>query len=327
MNMILRYPTEADEQAVRAIHARLVEEDNFEFLQWDAPWGEILERIRKDAAGEDLPESWVPADFLLAEVDGEIVGRASIRHRVDTEYLLNANGHVGYGVAPEHRRRGYAQAILHAALARCRDLGITQVLVTCDDTNVGSARVIESCGGVLEDIRTFAGGPPKRRYWIDAEGAGRVMLRSARAGDASDMCTVQNRIFEAGLRRHPATEDGIRDNYLSHEHTVSLTVAEKDGEVVGFQSLKKAWPGNPYGVEPGWGIIGTHIRPDAGRAGLGRRLWARSLRAAQEAGLEHIDAHIGATSEGALAYYQAMGFVPFENLGDAIRHRFDVPRA
>jgi predicted acetyltransferase len=35
-------------------------------------------------------------------------------------------------------------------------------LVTCDDTNVASATVIERNGGVLEDIRNG-----KRRYWIE----------------------------------------------------------------------------------------------------------------------------------------------------------------
>ncbi|WP_431473075.1 GNAT family N-acetyltransferase [Ornithinimicrobium sp. W1665] len=41
-----------------------------------------------------------------------------------------------------------------------------RVLVTCDDDNAGSARVVEACGGVLEDVRTVAGHPPARRYWI-----------------------------------------------------------------------------------------------------------------------------------------------------------------
>jgi predicted acetyltransferase len=36
------------------------------------------------------------------------------------------------------------------------------VLVTCDETNVGSRRTIEKIGGVYEDSRSG-----KRRYWID----------------------------------------------------------------------------------------------------------------------------------------------------------------
>ena len=94
--------------------------------------------------------------------------------------------------------------------------------------------------------------------------------------------------------------------------------------VVGFQSLKRAWPDNPYDVAEGWGIIGTHIHPDAGRSGLGRRLFTASLAAARTAGLKHIDASIGADNEPALAYYGAMGFTPYGERGETILHRFDV---
>lgn len=47
-----------------------------------------------------------------------------------------------------------------------RDRGMERVLVTCDDDNIGSARTIERCGGVLEDKRLSREGVPKRRYWI-----------------------------------------------------------------------------------------------------------------------------------------------------------------
>nr|WP_306238292.1 MULTISPECIES: GNAT family N-acetyltransferase [unclassified Ornithinimicrobium] len=75
----------------------------------------------------------------------------------------------------------------------------------------------------------------------------------------------------------------------------------------------------------GWGIIGTHIHPEAGRTGLGRRLFATSLAAAKAAGLRHIDASIGSDNSAALAYYAAMGFTPHREGSDTIPHRFDVP--
>ncbi|HHU10442.1 MAG TPA: GNAT family N-acetyltransferase [Intrasporangiaceae bacterium] len=138
------------------------------------------------------------------------------------------------------------------------------------------------------------------------------------------MAEVQNAIHRAGLRSSPVDVALIRERYLDPNHRVACTVAEQDGQVVGFQSLKTAWPDNPYGVAPGWGIIGTHIHPDAGRSGLGRRLFAVSLAAAQAAGLKHIDATIGADNEPGLAYYSAMGFVPYRDLDDAIAYRLDL---
>jgi len=38
--------------------------------------------------------------------------------------------------------------------------------VTCDDNNAASRRVIERCGGVLEDVRLTESGGTTRRYWI-----------------------------------------------------------------------------------------------------------------------------------------------------------------
>lgn len=72
--------------------------------------------------------------------------------------------------------------------------------------------------------------------------------------------------------------------------------------------MKRAAAGNPWGVRPGWGIVGTHIRPDAARRGVGRALFGQTLDAARAAGLRHIDATIAADNAEGLAYYEAMGF-------------------
>ena len=149
-------------------------------------------------------------------------------------------------------------------------------------------------------------------------------IRPASAADAQDMADVQNAIYRAGLRSGPVDVAMVRDRYLDMEYGVACTVAERDGLVVGFQSLKWAWPGNPYDVAEGWGIIGTHIHPGAGRSGLGRRLFATSLAAAKDAGMRHIDASIGVDNSPALAYYSAIGFTPCREGSETIGHRFDV---
>lgn len=149
-------------------------------------------------------------------------------------------------------------------------------------------------------------------------------VRAAHPADAEDMAEVQNAVFRAGLRAAPVDVDEVRARYFS-AHRVACTVAEQAGRVVGFQSLSRAWPGNPYDVTVGWGIIGTHIHPDHGRSGLGRRLFDVTLAAAQTAGLRHIDATIGDGNAAGLAYYAAMGFVPYRTGDGTIPHRFDVP--
>lgn len=151
-----------------------------------------------------------------------------------------------------------------------------------------------------------------------------TFIRPAAPTDAGDMAEVQNAIYRAGLRSTPVDVEQIRKRYLDQTYGIACTVAEQDGRVIGFQSLKRAWPDNPYDVAEGWGIIGTHIHPDAGRGGLGRKLFAESLAAAKAAGLQHIDATIGADNEAGLAYYAAMGFVPYRDGDGAIPHRFDL---
>lgn len=168
--LTLRAPTMADERQLRAAHTELTAE-GFGFLfEPHRSWGEQLDTFERQARGIDLPADRVPADFLVAEVaepDGaQLVGRISIRHHL-TPLLLAIGGHVGYAVRPAFRRRGHATAMLALSVRRLTELGMGEVLVTCDEDNVGSMRVIERCGGVLEDIRPIADGvPAKRRYWI-----------------------------------------------------------------------------------------------------------------------------------------------------------------
>lgn len=142
--------------------------DDFGFgLDYDEamPWIHYLELLESQRRGVGLAADRVPATFLVAEAAGRIVGRLSIRHELD-EHLARQGRHIGYGVLAGHRRRGLATAMLRDSLTIGWSLGIDRALLVCDDDNVGSATVIERCGGVLDSIGEDEAGGSVRRYWI-----------------------------------------------------------------------------------------------------------------------------------------------------------------
>ena len=113
-------------------------------------------------------EGRVPSTTLFA-IDTErdiFVGAVNIRHYLD-DYMLNYAGHIGDGVRPSERRKGYATEMIRLALEECRKLGISRALMVCDKTNIGSAKSIINNGGVLENEIELDDGEIDQRYWID----------------------------------------------------------------------------------------------------------------------------------------------------------------
>ncbi|MGH8979978.1 MAG: GNAT family N-acetyltransferase [Acidimicrobiales bacterium] len=157
-----------DEAAALAAHEEMAREE-FEFLLGYAsgePWVDYLARLDRHSRDVDVPPGWVPGALLAAVVDGAVVGRLSVRYMLN-DYLATVGGHIGYGVLPGHRRRGYATEMLRQGIVVARAHGVDDVLVTCDDDNVGSIRTIESCGGVFENLFCEPGAlVATRRYWI-----------------------------------------------------------------------------------------------------------------------------------------------------------------
>ena len=128
-------------------------------------WPEYLELLANYRAGRNLPEGHVPGAMLAAVVDGLLIGRVSVRFQLN-EYLAKYGGHIGYAVIEEHRRKGYATEMLRQALQLETANGISPVLLTCDDDNIGSAAVVEHCGGTLESVGPDENGVLFRRYWV-----------------------------------------------------------------------------------------------------------------------------------------------------------------
>ena len=126
-----------------------------------------FEELKKRSCEDTVPKGLVPSSTYLAvrEKDNYIVGMIDIRHYLN-EYLTQAGGHIGYGVRKTERNKGYAKQMLKLALEKCKELKIKKVLITCDEDNIASEKVILSANAKLEDIRNVDG-ENKKRFWID----------------------------------------------------------------------------------------------------------------------------------------------------------------
>ncbi|WP_047981492.1 GNAT family N-acetyltransferase [Ornithinibacillus contaminans] len=109
---------------------------------------------------------WLPCtNYFLVNDRKRIVAMVDIRHELN-DHLYRVGGHIGYGVRPSERKKGYATLILAMALEKCKELGIEKVLVTCDEDNIGSAKVILANGGIEDKPELNTDEKVTRRFWI-----------------------------------------------------------------------------------------------------------------------------------------------------------------
>lgn len=172
MTLQLRPLGPGDEDAFRQAQEAMEREDFSFGFDYDEgmPWDDYVDRLAAQREGVGLAQGRVRAATLVADVDGVLVGRTSIRFELNA-WLAEVGGHIGYCVLPQHRRRGHATEVLRQSLVVARDAGIPRVLLTCDEDNVGSRLVIERCGGIFERHAHNPDGPRKRRYWVPTLGA------------------------------------------------------------------------------------------------------------------------------------------------------------
>jgi predicted acetyltransferase len=168
LEVTFRAPEPSDE-AQLAEAQRMMATEGFDFA-FDFTPGEDFEKWLELQAdhrlGKNVAPGWVASTFELALVEGQIAGRLSVRHALN-DFLLQRGGHIGYGVLPPFRGQGVAKRMLQRGLQRTAQLGIQRTLVTCDEDNAASRRIIEGAGGVYESSFVAGGiNKPIRRYWF-----------------------------------------------------------------------------------------------------------------------------------------------------------------
>lgn len=137
-----------------------------------ADFGSYLKKVEDARQGINLPPDYVPNTKFWMVENELVVGTLSIRHTLN-ESLKVLGGHIGYDVGPNYRGKGFATEALKQALELARQMGLSEVLITCKDTNTASIRVIERNHGDLRD-KVMAPGRTvlTRRYSIKLSGQG-----------------------------------------------------------------------------------------------------------------------------------------------------------
>ena len=128
-------------------------------------WLKLLKDCSKK---ETVPKDWtVTTQFLgIRKRDNRLVGMISIRHELTTDFLRNYAGHIGYGIRPSERRKGYVTEMLKQVLQYCKDeLKLDKVMLSCEKNNEPSRKTIINAGGILTKEYQTDEGEKVQIYW------------------------------------------------------------------------------------------------------------------------------------------------------------------
>lgn len=126
------------------------------------------------------------AVFLAFDSDRKLVGISDIRLGTN-DFIQTYAGQIGYSVRPSQRRKGHASEILRLTLGYAPQYGLQKILITCNEPNIASARIIEKNGGVLEKIIPHPGFPNVKRYYIDLSLQQNTLAELEFPGDSPSM--------------------------------------------------------------------------------------------------------------------------------------------
>ena len=132
-------------------------------------WLENLVLIQDKEYAESI--NWVPSStfFTIRKSDNKIVGMVNIRHYLN-DHLKKISGHIGYGIRPTERRKGYAKIQLYMALLEAQKLGLDKVMIDCIVSNVASEKTIQALGGVFdEQVYDEVNDYTLNNYWLNVD--------------------------------------------------------------------------------------------------------------------------------------------------------------
>ena len=159
---------EAYIESLKQVELGNIKKHDMMFLNPDEE--DVIQHFKDSRDQSKLPAHYVPAYEYFVVDDDIFIGVIHIRIRL-TENLLRYGGHIGYATNPKYWNKGYGKKILKLALEQYKNLiEEDKILITCDDDNIGSSKIIEANGGILENKITNEDAGEQfltRRYWIN----------------------------------------------------------------------------------------------------------------------------------------------------------------
>lgn len=134
------------------------------------PYRQWLKLVEDNSNETTVHDNWVVAStfFVVRKCDNKIIGMVDIRHYLN-DFLANYGGHIGYGVRPTERKKGYATQILNFALKYAKSVGLTKVMLACYKDNIASRKTILKCNGKFEHEFIYTDGKSVQVFWISLD--------------------------------------------------------------------------------------------------------------------------------------------------------------
>lgn len=141
------------EEEYKAIKSMPAQENGFENKYHDVTneefINEVIPKLLKNSEGLDLPDGYVPDTYFFLWDDDKIVGLFKIRHYLN-DFLRKGAGHIGYGILPEYRGKGYAKKGLVLAIEKCKEIiKENEIYLSVHKDNPASLRVQLECGAFI----------------------------------------------------------------------------------------------------------------------------------------------------------------------------------
>lgn len=156
--LYIRLPESSDDNLIKAwakdyYDNQMMSQPTYEFWQnrdYAVYFKDKEDAIKGDSYG--AMEGVYCYTYYLIE-DDAIVGIGSLRLNPEAnEELSIYGGHVGYGTVPSKRKKGYGTMFLHLLIKKAKEFNLKEIMVVCEEDNLGSIGIIENNFGVLKDM-------------------------------------------------------------------------------------------------------------------------------------------------------------------------------